>query len=1541
MQEATARRLVPPTAFMSQLLAALVVLTCGSATASTRACPGCCLSDLSGLSPVPSEVRRPLSAAGSGSSFAGLPVLLAVGESWWTSQSVASAVLAILLSEVLGYEVKEMNVSNSTSMWAGIVGCSSPDCSSTYEQPSVHVGVEFYDEQQRWAAVQAMVGGTQSVYQRAANVGLLGYNFARVDATMGYNIARAAAENLTMGFAPLLPQARRFFTPLRKANTSGGMYQYCDHKQASLLEALGYACNRDLEFDNPWRTRTAGGAWDPYGSWPMQPLPQNGCSDRESASLAPFQAGWTCYGGGWWATPACEATGDVFGKCIVYLDYGKNEAQPVFSSWEQLRLPILYAVIGAWETLQDYFYDYSLGHGNDFMFQWWTPDASVGLYYGSKSSKAHDVDPVEIIYPAGLGYVNAMATCKLVRAELQQEAPDLWHLMQSFSLNLSSIISLQKDVLLQARSSGRDPADGQRDYERTAACAWIRTNAAQFANWMAWLPSPALCNNDEEYIRNLWWCYSCPSGRTSMDGEPCVACPVGCTAHCSPTRDANGTVGSTCSACDNGFYMQGGTCTECSIGHSCDGTMKECPPGTYAARPGLGFCEQCVAGSYTASNGSSTCILCQLGFAAQAAGSTECSACAPGQYNDAVPQSGCRLCDSGSFSREAASRCMLCDAGTYAVGRGNDHCTHCNATLTTDLPGSRTPQDCVCGAGSYRDVRAREVCHPCPSGMECDIASDEAALQHVLAQNCTPGSAGCVIPEAMPGFMTRTHEPLRVFACLDKGNCPGGPPGTCAPLFDSTTVACAWCESGARKAGAECVPCKPGKDVVALVFLVLGFFALLLLVTFMVNRDVILQSNSMLSIIIMSGMMLTAIQTIGVFRNLALEWFEPLASIFKAISVLTFNLDVLHVSCIVKPNATTLYLLRQIVPAFVAIFVLAVILVKKRFLRPQISVYVEYVNSLGSIFSAFFISMTMSCILPLICYKHPGNSGTSMVGDASVLCWDSPEHMNAIFIGAAAFLHSVLPFIVLIAYGTLKHRSFVAESITGDSLGLHAFRFLYLRFQPSVYYYGSVLMARSIVLCLLPVVIRYDTAVQVITMGTILLFGGAVQMDLQPWRTRMDNRADGFVSFMLVLLLMCGVANVGVNPGSLKVLGSCLFGTSCTLLFLLIGWRLLRRLRPAQYFQWFVCHHKRDGAAQARFLKIMLQAMGQSVFIDSDDLKDLDELFDIVRSAVGHLLVYLTREVLTRPWCAGEIATSFTKGIKISSIQTRSFVPPTDNELKDVQNYLDLSSTSLAQYSITFDSVSAAYTHLLLSCQNVVVPSEIRGRQQFHYIVSELLDKRSAQPKQEYKPGMLVVSSDADDQEATAAAGIVVSKISEMIYTFMPEGSFMLVDASVSEEEEECYVTGARALIVILGQGSLGCPEQLRVLAVGMARLLEPGAPYQVIPVNTPKFGFPCGEDYYETTLMKVWPGRSPDDYAAVRTFFKRLSIAFSTHASDAVLATQANQIVERIPRAPMEAYAQRAQSCQSLRRVTGQNTSQHLVDDVDDYLVPTGTVRC
>merc|ERR1712061_21424 len=116
-----------------------------------------------------------------------------------------------------------------------------------------------------------------------------------------------------------------------------------------------------------------------------------------------------------------------------------------------------------------------------------------------------------------------------------------------------------------------------------------------------------------------------------------------------------------------------------------------------------------------------------------------------------------------------------------------------------------------------------------------------------------------------------------------------------------------------------------------------------------------------------------------------------------------------------------------------------------------------------------------------------------------------------------------------------------------------------------------------------------------------------------------------------------------------------------------IAYAMWQRWQPRPFCSYFVCHHKGGAAAQARFVQLLIVAKaGKKCFIDSDDLLNLDLLFDTVRSCVGHLVVYLTRYILTRPWCSGELVMSHKCSKKVTGVRTTEYRHPTKSQLADL-----------------------------------------------------------------------------------------------------------------------------------------------------------------------------------------------------------------------------------------------------------------------------------
>ena len=80
-------------------------------------------------------------------------------------------------------------------------------------------------------------------------------------------------------------------------------------------------------------------------------------------------------------------------------------------------------------------------------------------------------------------------------------------------------------------------------------------------------------------------------------------------------------------------------------------------------------------------------------------------------------------------------------------------------------------------------------------------------------------------------------------------------------------------------------------------------------------------------------------------------------------------------------------------------------------------------------------------------------------------------------------------------------------------------------------------------------------------------------------------------------------------------------------------WIRKRRKR----YDFFLTHHKQSSGSVARMMKLELQQRGLAVFLDTDDLLSLSDLFGTVTQDVEALVVVASPKVLTRKWCLGEI----------------------------------------------------------------------------------------------------------------------------------------------------------------------------------------------------------------------------------------------------------------------------------------------------------------
>jgi len=398
----------------------------------------------------------------------------------------------------------------------------------------------------------------------------------------------------------------------------------------------------------------------------------------------------------------------------------------------------------------------------------------------------------------------------------------------------------------------------------------------------------------------------------------------------------------------------------------------------------------------------------------------------------------------------------------------------------------------------------------------------------------------------------------------------------------------------------------------------------------------------------------------------------------------------------------------------------------------------------------------------------------------------------------------------------------------------------------------------------------------------------------------------------LILLLITGSMASGINAdsSSIEIMGTLCFSLCACVGVVSVMYFTWKRFIPNPWYNWFICHHKADASAQARLMKILVQSKtGQSVFIDSDDLIDLDGLFDVVKAKLDHLVVYLTRDTLSRPWCAGEITTAFRTGgkVKVTKVVTASFSAPADEQLDSMDTYLDLTSCSLSEYGIFNDDIKHAFQKLLDSSTRSVSFGNINGTMCFHKVLSDLLNrpnetKTSTDQLPPLKGGMVCISSDKD-LEAVAATMLVSSYIAEEVTRLeVPADVCLLVDYRDDDLDAiQKSVCKARAVVVLLTRDTMRSLPQLAAIISLMRSVAEQNNNAGVIPVSTPGFKFP-DESYYDRVLPKVTAGLViPDAAQRIQAFFKQIAVFFATNSSEGVISKQGQEILRRIPqKAPL-----------------------------------------
>lgn len=453
--------------------------------------------------------------------------------------------------------------------------------------------------------------------------------------------------------------------------------------------------------------------------------------------------------------------------------------------------------------------------------------------------------------------------------------------------------------------------------------------------------------------------------------------------------------------------------------------------------------------------------------------------------------------------------------------------------------------------------------------------------------------------------------------------------------------------------------------------------------------------------------------------------------------------------------------------------------------------------------------------------------------------------------------------------------------------------FLFGRFKPEAYYFGVMYICRSLTISLIPIIFANTATLQTLSMTCVFFVFSALQVANLPWRTALGNFADWISSFCIIVVLEAVGPMQQVPDRNIPGLAS--FTLILSLFFCICGflcYTLYFRLRKPQKYGLFLCHHKAGAGVLSRFIKVIVAKHSPvQVFIDSDQLQDLDHLFDIVRCSTKNLVVIFSPELLYRSWCAGEIVTAYRNKINTVPLVCPGFSQPDAKGLDTITaSWSAEQKNTLGRFGITMDMVIEAYLHLrdlpILSMPRF----ETIGIQE--KTIADLMDacrvprRFLSQVDEITDHASICVTGNVTDVEVLSACYVIGTLLQHSLQESVE---------TITSVEHFSEGPSAAYLIVLLSKGLLRNPSFAQILLEMQANEVE------LIVVNAEMgFDFP-GSDFYsdiEANGLGAPPFGPEQGLAlakAYRALMKVIALPLSPLGSARLLSTQVSEIKRRI----------------------------------------------
>lgn len=267
------------------------------------------------------------------------------------------------------------------------------------------------------------------------------------------------------------------------------------------------------------------------------------------------------------------------------------------------------------------------------------------------------------------------------------------------------------------------------------------------------------------------------------------------------------------------------------------------------------------------------------------------------------------------------------------------------------------------------------------------------------------------------------------------------------------------------------------------------------------------------------GQLASAVQALGVFREMDVEWEGPVAGVIDFMKLFAFDLDVIKLQCVLKnddPIAKFLVTL-LIFPMFM-LALACMVGVLKAVGKPGLTLG-RYVNSMGFASVIVYTSITITVLRPFHCTKNP-NEAWTMASSPGIVCWESATHHWLVGLGIVGLLAYPIAILGNVVQVTLRYPWLVTSG--HGRVVLDRYRFLFNRFTQTCYFWGSCYLLRNLLIALAPAIFPESAVWQVLMVDVILSFSLFATIHLMPWRTTLANGSELGITVGLAMFIDLG-----------------------------------------------------------------------------------------------------------------------------------------------------------------------------------------------------------------------------------------------------------------------------------------------------------------------------------------------------------------------------------------------------------------------------------